>query len=67
MLVEETSGSMRVEGLEIYKRRDLCGTLRRDVAMAPGLTKFTTEQMAQARIFVVDEHDTPTLVARLQA
>ena len=46
-LIEETSGSMKVEGLEHYVGRGAAGSLRRGVALAPGLAKHTTEKLSQ--------------------
>ena len=45
-LVEETSGTMRVEGIEHYKGRDVSGSVRRGIALSPQLAKHTVDQMA---------------------
>ena len=45
-LVEETQGSMRIEGLEHFVGRDVAGSLKRGIALAPGLAKHTTDQLA---------------------
>jgi hypothetical protein len=45
-LIEETQGSMRIEGLEHFVGRDVAGSLKRGVALAPGLAKHTTDQLA---------------------
>ena len=47
MLIEETSGTMRIESIEHYKGRDVSGSLRRGVALAPKLAKHTTDRLAQ--------------------
>nr|MCS5560440.1 hypothetical protein [Marinobacter nauticus] len=36
-----------------------------DITFLLNALPFTAEQMAQARLFVVDENDTPTLIARV--
>ena len=46
-LTEETNGSMRVEGFEHYVGRDVAGSLKRGIALAPGLAKYTTDRLAQ--------------------
>ena len=45
-LVEQTSGTMRVEGIEHYKGRDVSGSGRRGTALSPQLAKHTVGQMA---------------------
>ena len=45
-LVEETAGTMRVEGLEHFKGRDVSGSIRRGIALAPQLAKHTTDRLA---------------------
>ena len=47
MLVEETSGTMKIEGIEHYKGRDVSGSLRRGIALAPKLAKHTTDKLSQ--------------------
>eukprot|EP00959_Pyramimonas_sp_CCMP1952_P154273 3227747-Pyramimonas_sp.AAC.1 len=46
-LVEETKGSMRTEGLEYYIGRDQGGATRRGIAMAQGLARHATDQLAK--------------------
>ena len=45
-LTEETSGTMKMEGLEHFVGRDVAGSLKRGVAFAPGLAKYTTDQLS---------------------
>eukprot|EP00959_Pyramimonas_sp_CCMP1952_P462041 9482594-Pyramimonas_sp.AAC.1 len=46
-LVEGTKGSMRTEGLDYYIGRDQGGATRRGIAMALGLARHATDQLAK--------------------
>eukprot|EP00974_Lingulodinium_polyedra_P088600 8592177-Lingulodinium_polyedra.AAC.1 len=46
-LLEETTGTMKVEGLEHFVGRDATGSLRRGIAVAPALARRTTEKLAK--------------------
>ena len=47
-LIEETGGSMQMEGLEHYVGRDVHGAgLRRGIALAPSLAAHATEQQSK--------------------
>ena len=46
-LVEETNGSMKIEGFDHYIGRDKSAGLRRGIALAPGLASYTTTQLGK--------------------
>ena len=46
-LLEETMGSMKVEGIDHYIGRSESSGLRRGIALAPSLAKHTTEALAK--------------------
>ena len=46
-LVEETSGAMKIEGLEHYVGRAGGGATRRGIALAPGMARYATDQLAK--------------------
>ena len=46
-LLEETSGMMKIEGLEHYVGRARGGATRRGIALAPGMARYATEQLAK--------------------
>lgn len=43
--IEETGGSMNIEGFEQFIGCDKAGSLRLSIAVAPGLAKHTTEKL----------------------
>ena len=45
-LIEETGGSMRMEGVEHFIGRDKAGGMRRGIAVAPKLARHTTDKLA---------------------
>ncbi|CAK0894060.1 unnamed protein product, partial [Prorocentrum cordatum] len=46
-LVEETNGTLQLEGLEHYVGRDPTGGLRRGVALNPGLAHYATDKKSK--------------------
>ena len=46
-LIEETGGSLCIEGLEHYVGRDASSGLRRGIALAPSLAKHATDAQAK--------------------
>ena len=46
-LVEETSGTLQLEGLEHYLGRDRTGGLRRGVALNPALAQYATDKKSK--------------------
>ena len=46
-LIEETAGSMQIEGIEHYKGKDISGSLKPGVALSPELARHTTEKLSQ--------------------
>ena len=45
-LTEETAGTMKLEGLEHFVGRDVAGSLKRGVALAPDLAKYTSDKLS---------------------
>ena len=43
-MLEETGGSLQIEGLEHYIGRDATSALRRGIALAPALAKHAVEE-----------------------
>ena len=44
-MIEETGGSMKMEGFEHFIGRDKTGGMRRGIALAPGLAEQTTKKL----------------------